>query len=98
MSKDRFGIPDSAIEAAKANHGGILRLGMYVPTREEVRTMAPDPLYINLDQWMWESPAELIPRMEQIAEVLSELLTRPDQEAIRHIVAACQAYQTVDAG
>ncbi len=97
MSEDRFGVCDSAIEAARANHAGIFRIGTYIPTREEVRTMAPERLYPILDQWMWESPAELIPRPDQIADVLSELLKRPDQEAIQHIVAACQAYNVAGA-
>jgi hypothetical protein len=94
---DRFGMPDSAFEAALESHGRdnpVIRVGMYVPTREEVRTLPPEDLDLILDFWMWESPTELIPSREQIAAVRSVLLSRPDAEMpeVRAIVAACDDY------
>ena len=59
--------------------------------------MDPQRLYFILDEWMWESPAKVIPHPHQIADVLTELLKRPDQEAISHIVKACRAYTVADA-
>lgn len=38
---DRFGMPESAFQAARESHGldnPVIRMGMYVPTREEVDT------------------------------------------------------------
>ncbi len=78
--KDRFGMPESAIRAAVEAHKGILRVGMHVPTREEVTEWPADRLYNILMDWMWESPSEIISHNEHIAEVLAVLEARPDAE------------------
>lgn len=90
--KDRFGMPESAIHAAIEAHIGVLRAGMYVPTREEVATWPADRLYSILMDWMWESPSEIIPNNEQIAEVLAVLEARPDAEDLSKIIAECREY------
>lgn len=92
---DRFGMPASAIATARAEHSsGIYRMGMYVPTRREVREAKPDDLEWILDLWMHECPVEIIPTNEQIAEVLFELMRRPDadDDLIKKIAASCRAY------
>jgi len=90
--EDRFGMPESAIRAAIDAHKGILRAGMYVPTREEVTKWSADRLYNTLMDWMWESPSEIIPNNEQIAEVLAVLEARPDAEDLSRIIAECREY------
>ncbi len=90
--KDRFGMPESAIRAAREGHKGVIRTGMYVPTREEVATWPPRVLYSIIIDWMWESPAEIIPSNEQIAEVLSVLQARPDRERHASLIAECRGY------
>lgn len=80
---DRFGTPDEAFIAARQSHGEsnpLVRMGMYVPTRHEVATMAPRDLLEVLDLWIWESPIELIPRREQIVQVREVLVSRPDAQ------------------
>lgn len=89
---DRFGMPESAIRAAMAAHRGVLRAGMYVPTREEVATWPPDKLYNTIIDWMWESPSEIIPTRAQIAEVLVVLEIRPDADEHRKLIAECREY------
>jgi hypothetical protein len=90
--EDRFGMPDSAIRAACEAHSGILRGGMYVPTREEVATWPAETLTSILMDWMWESPSELIPSNEQIAEVLAILEARPDASELSEPIAECRDY------
>lgn len=80
-SNDRFGVTERQVEAAIESHGKnnpAYRMGMYVPTRQEVATMPIDELSILLDLWMWESPSELIPSRAQIAEVRRVVAERPD--------------------
>lgn len=94
---DRFGIPDSAFLAAMESHGRnnpSIRLGMYVPTRREVAELPANNLYSILIDWLWECPSELIASDEQIAEVRSILLTRPDSNdpIISKLVAECDEY------
>jgi len=90
--KDRFGMPESAIRAAMEGHCGILRAGMYVPTREEVGTWPPEKLYSIIVDWLWESPSEIIPTRGQIAEVLAVLEARPDADQHRKLIAECREY------
>jgi len=90
--KDRFGMPGSAIRAAMEAHRGILRAGMYVPTREEVATWPPEKLYSIIVDWMWESPSEIIPTRAQIGEVLAVLEARPDADQHRKLIAECREY------
>ncbi|MFC3549502.1 hypothetical protein ACFOLC_00560 [Lysobacter cavernae] len=97
---DRFGMPESAFRAARESHGvnnPTIRLGMYVPTRREVAESPADNLYEVLIDWMWESPSELIPSNEQIAELKSILLARPDAQdnAVLKLVAECDDYLSV---
>lgn len=97
MGDDRFGVPDSAFPLAAENYGRdnpVRRIGMYVPTRQEVAALAPDDLAAVLDLWMGESPAELIPSYDQIRHVRSILASRPDAKtpAVQAIIAECERY------
>jgi hypothetical protein len=91
---DRFGMPDSAFEAALESHGRdnpFIRLGMYVPTRHEVARMEPVELFEILDAWLNESPSELVPSRAQVREVREVLAARPDAGSpeVQEIVALC---------
>jgi hypothetical protein len=95
-SKDRFGT-DAALKAAIASHAKenpFVRLGMYVPTREEVAEMAAPQLMDLLDMWMWESPSELIPTDDQIQEVRDILLQRGDAGSggVQAIIELCNDF------
>jgi hypothetical protein len=97
---DRFGMPQSAFEAALDSHGRhnpVFRVGMYVPTRGEVARLPAKDLRFILTGWMWESPSELIPNNEQISAVRSILMTRTDagEEDIQQLIAECDAYLKV---
>lgn len=86
---DRFGIPtDRIIEVIRA-HRGLIRDGCYVPTRREVADAPAGQLWSWLLGWWWESPTELIPTDEQVADVVAVLRARPDAETadIREIIA-----------
>jgi hypothetical protein len=94
---DRFGMPQSAFEAALDSHGRnnpVYRVGMYVPTRGEVAALPVDDLRVILIDWMWESPSELIPNNHQISEVRSVLAKRPDANDPRIVglIAECDSY------
>ena len=94
---DRFGMPESAFEAALDAHGRdnpTIRFGMYVPTRREVAENSPDWLYSVLIDWMWESPSELIPDNNQIGDVRAILVARSDAETPRlvQIINECDDY------
>ena len=91
---DRFGTSDAAFAAAREKHKHIFRTGMYVPTRAEVATMAPERLAQILDEWLWESPTELIPRDDQITQVLELLESRPDRQGpgVKNMIAECRRY------
>lgn len=86
---DRFGIPISRIHEVIRSHAGIMRFGCYVPTRQEVATKDPAWLWSVLIDWWWESPSELIPTDQQVADVISILVGRPDAatQAIKKIIA-----------
>ena len=94
MTNDRFGVRDEDIAAEREQHKGIVRMGMYVPTRKEVLTMRADVLYPILDQWLHESPTLLIPTHEQIKDVISVLQQRPDaiERSVQKIVLECRRY------
>jgi hypothetical protein len=97
MDSDRFGTPESAFEAAQRSHGlnnPATRMGMYIPTREEVGSMPAGALSAVIDLWLWESPTELIPTPRQIVEVRSVLIARSDAQtpAIMQIVADCDHF------
>jgi hypothetical protein len=96
--KDRFGMPESAFQAASDSHGdsSVFRMGSYVPTREEVATLSVDALRPCLIDWMWESPTELIPSREQIAEVQAILEARPDAEDFVQLILVCRGYTKVN--
>jgi len=94
---DRFGMPESAFGSAAQSHGRdnpTLRIGMYVPTRREVAELPADDLMYIMDAWMWESPTELIPSLDQIRQVREVLVQRPDREAkdIRALIDLCDRY------
>jgi hypothetical protein len=94
---DRFGMPQSAFDAAWEAHGKnspVYRCGMYVPTRAEVRDLPSDELWRIVIDWMWESPSELIPNNQQIASVRDILLGRKDAstDRVRSLVEECNNY------
>jgi len=78
---DRFGISAAAIRTEVERHRGIIRSGMYVPTRHEVRTAPLSWLAPVLQDWVWESPTLLIPSETMVEEVIAELTARPDADA-----------------
>ena len=75
---DRFGVPTDRIINLIRAHRGLIRDGCYVPTRAEVAEASAEKLWNWLLGWWWESPAELIPSNEQIAEVVAILRARRD--------------------
>lgn len=92
--QDRFGLPASAFAAAQNSHGSAptVRCGVYVPTRAEVRSMAPETLRPILIDWLHESPAELIPSTAQISQVKTILEARPDAAELAGLIEECRAY------
>ncbi|UJJ58378.1 hypothetical protein [Rhodanobacter denitrificans] len=97
---DRFGMPESAFQAARESHGlnsPVFRAGMYVPTKHEVATLSPAKLLPIVIDWMWESPSELIPNNDQISELRAILLARPDatEPEVCELVVACEDYLKV---
>lgn len=97
---DRFGMPESAFQAARESHGlnsPVFRAGMYVPTRHEAATLSPAKLLPIVVDWMWESPSELIPNNDQISELRGILLARPDatESEVRELIVACDDYLKV---
>jgi len=98
---DRFGMPESAFVAARASHGignPVTRVGVSVPTRREVGTLAADDLMFILDCWFYECPVELIPSNDQVRQVREVLAKRPDSsaEGIRKLIELCDAYLEPD--
>jgi hypothetical protein len=89
---DRFGVTDSDIRAARDEHRHIYRTGTHIPTRNDVATMPADQLLGIIDEWLWESPFQLIPTDKQIADVLVVLEARRDRTAVAPIIAACRRY------
>ncbi len=97
---DRFGMPASAFQAARESHGldsPVFRMGMYVPTRQEVATLPATQLLPIVIDWMWESPSELVPNNDQIAQLRAILLARPDASdvEVRELIVACEEYLKV---
>jgi len=92
--QDRFGVPESAFAAAHKAHGSAptVRCGVYVPTRAEVRSMAPEALRPLLIEWLWESPTELIPTDGQISQVKAELEARPDADSVAGLIEECRQF------
>ena len=92
--QDRFGMPASAFAAAQKAHGSAptVRCGVYVPTRAEVRSMAPETLRPILMDWLHESPSELIPSTAQISQVKAILEARPDAAELAGLIEECRAY------
>lgn len=86
---ERFGIPDERIIQVIRAHAGIWRDGCYVPTRSEVANAPADRLWGWLLGWWHESPSELIPTDEQVAEVVALLQARHDADTpeIQRIIA-----------
>jgi len=91
---DRFGIPKSAFLAAQASHGNgpIVRCGLYIPTRFEVGSMPVEALRSILIEWIWESPAELIPTNAQIGDVKTILEARQDAAQLAGLIEECRHY------
>jgi hypothetical protein len=97
---DRFGMPQSAFDAARESHGvnnPTIRCGMNVPTRHEVATLPIEELSSIIIDWMWESPSQLIPSNDQIEEVKAVLTNRSDVETDQAagLIAECDAYLRV---
>jgi len=92
--QDRFGMPESAFLAAHKSHGSAptVRAGVYVPTRAEVRSMAPEVLRPILIDWLHESPSELIPSLAQISQVQAILEARPDAAELARLIDECRQY------
>lgn len=67
---------------------------MDIPACSEIASMPADALFPFLIDWMWESPSELIPSNEQIAQVRALLLQRhdADQSEVQRLVDECDAY------
>lgn len=81
----RFGMHPDQLNAAMASSAvaaakGIVRMGMYVPTRFEVRTWPALPLSYMLDLWLYDCPSEIIPSDNQVREIIFELERRPDKD------------------
>ena len=77
---DRFGVPEALILEVIRTHRGVIRDGCYVPTRVEVAEAPPERLWSWLLGWWWESPSELIPTDNQVAEVVAILRARRDAD------------------
>lgn len=92
--QDRFGMPESAFAAAQNSHGSArtVRAGMYIPTRAEVASMAPETLRPIMMDWLHESPSELIPSTAQISQVKAILEGRPDAAEVAGLVEECRQY------
>jgi hypothetical protein len=93
-ANDRFGFTENDFLAAIKSHGnsGILRSGMYIPTRHEVETLSVDELDEYLNGWMWESPNELIPSRNQISDVQKILESRLDAQSCSQLIEECRSY------
>lgn len=89
---DRFGVTESALQAAWDAHRHVIRTGLYVPTRAEVATWPVKKLTAVLIDWMWESPSELIPCHDQITAVIDVLESRDDADDLRELIAACREF------
>lgn len=91
---DRFGVRMEDLAAAQRAHGSspAIRVGVYVPTRGEVRSMPPEQLRPLLVDWMWESPTELIPTDEQMRQVQRELESRSDVSQLLDVIEECRRY------
>ncbi len=87
---DRFGVTAKAIQTAAERHRGILRAGLYVPTRTEVAEAPIQWLASVLMDWVWESPTELVPHDYQVEAVIAVLEARSDAatEEVRKLIAA----------
>lgn len=77
---DRFGFTRADMMREINAHKGVIRAGVYVPTRHEVATLELDRLYRVLIEWWWESPTSLIPSDAQIDDVIAVLKARPDAD------------------
>ena len=97
---DRFGIPTERILEVIRAREGLIRFDCYVPTRREVAESSADWLWSVILDWWWESPTELIPTDEQVAEVLAILRARPDASSakIQEIIAQRRRPRTASRG
>lgn len=91
-AEDRFGVPESVLRAVREIHRGVLRSGLFVPTRSEVATMPPDSLSPIILDWLWESPSMLIPTNDQIEEVLAIIESRPNADEFTKLISECRQY------
>lgn len=98
IDDDRFGIPTERILEVIRAHRRVIRFGCYVPTRREVAEAGSDWLWGILLDWWWESPSELIPTDEQVAEVLAILRARPDASSAKIQEIIAQAPPPEDGG
>lgn len=96
---EHYGMPNSAVQQAQESHKtaqdrGITRMGLFVPTRHEVRTMPPESIETMLDLWMYESPVEIIPSDSQIRDVRKDLQSRADAYCpeVQRAIQLCDRY------
>ncbi len=84
-------MPESAFAAAfEAN--GLNRDGMYVPTITEVATAESRMLRLWLSDWIFESPAELIPSDEMVRAILKILKNRPDVSELEDLIREIESF------
>ena len=86
---------DPARSADEArHHAGIARIGLVLPTREDIASCPPADLEVWLDLWFFESPTLLVPSDSVVLSVREDLLRRPDAESqgVRSLIELCDAY------
>lgn len=88
----RFGFSEENIKAEIDGHKPIIRAGCYIPTVKDVRELPEKELGFIIDEWLWESPATLIPNNEQIREVIQVLESREDLNDCSDLMKACVEY------
>ncbi len=82
----------SAIRAHKDSGSPALRVGLYVPTRAEVASWPAHRLLNTLEDWLYESPSELIPSDAQIGQVLAVLQARHDADDLSASIELCYQF------
>lgn len=88
----RFGFSAEHIKKEVDDHKPIIRSGCYIPTVKDVRELPVKNLTFIIDEWLWESPATLIPNNEQIREVIQVLERRTDLNDCADLLKACHEY------
>jgi hypothetical protein len=92
---DRFGMPEENIRAAQKWADKKRKKSQYdvhVPSRKEVRHLAPKELAPMLIGWMVHSPVEIIPSRVQIMLVIELIEKREDAAALGSLITMCRHY------